>query len=60
MSVKDPAAVTLGRRGGLARAARLTPEERTASAKLAARARWGVKRKPTRPKSPTNADRPPP
>jgi hypothetical protein len=43
--VKDPAAVALGRRGGLvggkARAAKLTPEERQASARKAALARWG-------------------
>jgi hypothetical protein len=42
---KDPAAVALGRRGGLkggkARAAKMTPEERTAAAKKAAAARWG-------------------
>ncbi len=42
---KDPAAVELGRRGGLkggkARAARLTAEERSESARRAARARWG-------------------
>jgi len=41
---KDPAAVALGRKGGLkggvARAARLTPEQRSASAKKAVRARW--------------------
>lgn len=41
---KDPAAVTLGRKGGLkggaARAARLTPEERSAGARNAVRARW--------------------
>jgi hypothetical protein len=41
---KDPAAVELGRRGskkgGKARAAKLTPEERSASAKKAAEARW--------------------
>lgn len=41
---KDPAAVALGRRGGLkggkARAAKLTPEQRSASAKKAAEARW--------------------
>jgi hypothetical protein len=45
---KDPAAVELGRRGGLkggkARAAAMTPEERRASASKAALARWG---KPT-------------
>jgi len=41
---KDPAAVSLGRRGGLkggkARAERLTQEERKAIAAKAARARW--------------------
>lgn len=41
---KDPAAVALGRKGGLkggkARAAKMTPEERSASAKKAAMARW--------------------
>ena len=41
---KDPAAVELGRRGGLkggkARAAKLTPEQRSESAKKAALARW--------------------
>jgi hypothetical protein len=41
---KNPAAVTLGRRGGLkggkARAAKLSPEERSAIAKAAAESRW--------------------
>jgi hypothetical protein len=41
---KDPAAVSLGRRGGLkggaARAKRLTPEQRAEIAKIAAAARW--------------------
>lgn len=41
---KDPAAVELGRRGGLkggkARAAKLTPEQRSEIARKAARARW--------------------
>lgn len=41
---KDPAAVALGRRGGLkggkARAAKMTPEQRSAAAKKAAEARW--------------------
>jgi len=44
---KDPAAVALGRRGGLkggaARAKALTAEERKASAKAAAEARWRKK-----------------
>jgi hypothetical protein len=41
---KDPAAVALGRKGGLkggkARAANLTAEERSAAARKAAEARW--------------------
>jgi hypothetical protein len=41
---KDPAAVSLGRKGGLkggpARAAHLTAEQRSASARKAVRARW--------------------
>ena len=43
--VKNPAAVALGRLGGLkggkARAATLTPERRLEIAKKASRARWG-------------------
>jgi len=43
---KDPAAVALGRRGGLkggkARAAKLTPAQRSAIARKAAAARWGT------------------
>lgn len=43
-SDKDPAAVSLGRKGGLkggkARAAKLTAEERSEIAKRAAAARW--------------------
>lgn len=46
---KNPAAVELGRRGGLkggkARAAKLTPEQRSESARKAAKARWGKKRR---------------
>lgn len=42
---KDPAAVALGRKGGLkggkARAAKMTPEERSEAARKAAEARWG-------------------
>ena len=41
---KDPRAVESGRRGGqiggAARAAKLTPEQRSASARKAAQARW--------------------
>jgi hypothetical protein len=48
---KNPAAVALGRRGGLkggsARAKSLTPEERQAIASKAAKARWG-KRDPSK------------
>ena len=43
--VKDPAAVELGRRGGLkggkARAASMTPEQRSEIARKGAAARWG-------------------
>lgn len=42
---KNPAAVELGRKGGLkggkARAAKMTPEQRSEAAQRAARARWG-------------------
>jgi len=41
---KNPAAVALGRlggqKGGRSRAAKLTPDERSAIARLAARVRW--------------------
>ncbi len=44
--VKDPAAVALGRKGGLkggpARAKKLTAEERSEVGKKAAKARWGT------------------
>lgn len=43
-SIRDPAAVSLGRRGGLkggkARAAKMSPEKRSAVARKAAKARW--------------------
>jgi len=43
---KDPAAVALGRRGGLrggkARADKLSPKQRREIAKRAAKARWGT------------------
>ena len=45
VDVKDPAAVALGRKGGLkggkARAAKMTKAQRIAAAKKAAQARWG-------------------
>lgn len=48
---KDPAAVSLGRRGGLkggkARAAKLTPEQRSEIARKAAASRWGKKSTPS-------------
>ena len=44
---KNPAAVELGRKGGLkggkARAAKMTPEQRSESARRAAAARWSKK-----------------
>ncbi len=44
---KDPAAVALGRKGGLkggkARAAKMTPAERSEAASKAAKARWADK-----------------
>lgn len=47
-SGKDPAAVSLGRRGGLkggkARAKSLTPEQRSEIAKKAAQKRWKTKK----------------
>lgn len=38
---KDPAAKALGKKGGAARAASMTPEKRAEVAKKAAAARWG-------------------
>jgi len=40
MSPKNAAAVALGRKGGKARAARMTPEERSEAARKAVEARW--------------------
>ena len=49
---KDPAAVALGRRGGLkggkARAEKMTPEQRSASARRAAEARWADRQPKTK------------
>lgn len=46
---KNPAAVALGKlggsKGGKARAANMTPEERSESARKAAKARWAKKRR---------------
>jgi hypothetical protein len=45
---KDPAAVALGRKGGLkggkARAAKMTADERREAARKAAQARWGSRK----------------
>lgn len=50
-SAKNPAAVALGRLGGLvgghARAAKLSPRKRKEIARKAAQSRWGSKAKPT-------------
>jgi hypothetical protein len=43
---KDPAAVALGRKGGRARAEKLTPAQRTKTARKAARKRWSKKLAP--------------
>lgn len=40
---KDPAAVSMGRKGGAARAAAMTPERRAEIAKRAAAKRWETK-----------------
>lgn len=40
---KDPAAKALGKKGGAARAANMTPERRAEIAKQAAAKRWGQK-----------------
>jgi len=49
MQKKNPHAVALGKmggsKGGKKRAANLTPEQRSASARRAALARWAVRRK---------------
>lgn len=41
---KDPAAVSMGKRGGKARAENMTPERRAEIAKSAARSRWGKRK----------------
>ena len=43
---KDPAAVSMGRKGGTARAAAMTPERRAEVARAAAVKRWGSGSKP--------------
>lgn len=44
-SGKDPAAVALGKKGGMARAAKLTKKQRSTIARDAARKRWKYKKK---------------
>ena len=41
---KDPAAVSMGKRGGKARAQAMTPERRAEIAKKAAEKRWNTKK----------------
>ncbi len=41
---KDPAAVSMGKRGGAARAKRLTPKRKAEIAKAAAEKRWKTRR----------------
>jgi hypothetical protein len=48
MTPKNAAAVALGRRGGKARVASQTPEQRKASARLAAQARWAEHKRLTK------------
>lgn len=54
---KDPLAVEFGRRGGKSRLTKMTAEERTRVAKLAAQARWAKKAEapdPTDPQGPNH------
>lgn len=44
---KDPAAVALGRKGGQARAKRLTKAERSEAARKAAQVRWAQRKEHT-------------
>jgi hypothetical protein len=44
MAKKNQAAASLGKLGGKARAKKLTPEQRKASARKAAHARWAKKK----------------
>jgi hypothetical protein len=41
---KDPAAVSLGRKGGVARAKKMSKKKRSASAKKAAETRWEMQK----------------
>ena len=45
-SGKDPAAVALGKKGGKARAEKLSPKQKSAIAKKAAKARWNPRNPP--------------
>jgi len=44
MVKKNPHAAALGKKGGKARAAKLTPEERSKAARKAVQARWAKKK----------------
>jgi hypothetical protein len=46
---KDPAAVALGKKGGLATAKRLTKKQRIESARRAAKARWAKEKAKKKP-----------
>jgi hypothetical protein len=50
MTPKNPAAVELGRKGGKATARKLTPEQRSESARRASQARWAKSKKKTNPR----------
>jgi hypothetical protein len=54
---KNPAAVALGRKGGLATAKNLTRAERTAIGRKAARARWAKERAAARKQARARAAR---
>lgn len=54
VATKDEHAAALGRRGGKARLVKMSAEERTRIAKLAATARWAKKAGPPAPTDPNN------
>jgi hypothetical protein len=57
VSQKDPLAVEFGRRGGKSRLVKMTAEERSRVAKLAAQARWGKKAEAPDPNDPKGPGR---
>lgn len=54
---KDPLAVEFGRRGGKSRLTKMTAEERSRIARLAAQARWGKKADAPNPTDPSGPHR---